>query len=96
MASDVYTALKFIEDECFAVKNVVLTNKETGEVVSIKKDGHTENINEKVTEKETTERTLYIKDKYNLSNQAYHELPHTTTFMCCIKKSTIIKFCFNY
>jgi len=44
MASDVSTALKFVEDECFSVKNVVLSNKETEELMCIKKDGFSEKI----------------------------------------------------
>ena len=42
--------------------------------MSVKEGGVTEIINEKIPEKGTTDRTLYIKDKYNLSNQACHEL----------------------
>ena len=74
IATHVSAALKFLEDDCFAVENVLLTNKETREVISIK-DGKTiAETNEKIPENETTKRTLFIKDKYNLSNQAYHEL----------------------
>lgn len=74
IATNVSTALKFVEDDCFDIKNVVLTNKETGEEMSIKEGEVTENVNEKIPDKELTKKTLYIKDKYNLSNQAYHEL----------------------
>lgn len=74
IATNVSTALKFVEDDCFDIKNVVLTNKETGEEMSIKEGEVTEIVNEKIPDKELTKKTLYIKDKYNLSNQAYHEL----------------------
>ena len=90
IATDVSTALKFVEDECFAVKNVVLSNKETGEIMSVKEGGVTEIINEKIPEKDTTDRTLYIKDKYNLSNQAYHELAMVNPTLprsCAISKT---------
>ena len=67
IATHVCSTLKFLEDDCFAVENVLLTNKETREVISIK-DGKTiGETNEKVPENETTKRTLFIKDKYNLS-----------------------------
>ena len=58
IATHVCAALKFLEDDCFAVENVLLTNKETREVISIK-DGKTiAETNEKIPENETTKRTL--------------------------------------
>ena len=38
ISHDANTALTFVEDDCFKVKSVLLTNKETGELMSVDHD----------------------------------------------------------
>ena len=99
IAIHVCAALKFLEDDCFAVENVLLTNKESRKGISIK-DGKTiTETNEKVPENETTKRTLFIKDKYNVKSSISRiddgEFD-TPTFIFSIQNSKRIKLCFNY
>ena len=77
IASDVKTALSFTENEDFAPIRVDLVHKDTGDVLSIEQDGSTEI--RKATDPECSsddivDKTLYIKDRFNVSNQTYHEL----------------------
>lgn len=60
------TALKFVEDDCFDIKNVVLTNKETGEEMSIKEGEVTEIVNEKIPDKELTKKDVIYQRQIQL------------------------------
>lgn len=77
IARDVQTALSFTENEDFTPTRVELMNKDTGEVLSVEQDGRTRVG--RGTESETStenlvDKTLYIKERFNVSNQTYHEL----------------------
>jgi len=73
----VKTALSFTENEDFAPMRVDLVHKDTGDVLSIEQDGSTRI--RKATDPECSsdvivDKTLYIKDRFNVSYQTYHEL----------------------
>ena len=71
---DVQAALSFIEDENFTPTQVKLCNNYTNDVVIVE-DGKVTAVES--NENPTTcsvEHTLYVKEKFGISNQAYHEL----------------------
>ena len=56
---------------------VDLTHKDTGEVLSIGHDGSIKidkRTNSNPNPDDQIDKTLYVKDKFNVSNQTYHEL----------------------
>jgi len=74
---DVKTALSFTENEKFTPTRVELTHKDTGEVLSVGPDGSTKiekRANSKPSSDDQVDKTLYVKDKFNISNHTYHEL----------------------
>ena len=58
-----------------------MKNTETGEIITTENQGGKPVIKSKEVNKESEDtllkKTLYIKDKYNISNEAYHELAMT-------------------
>ena len=72
LATDVKTALSFVEDENFAPTKVNLRNKETGEIIHIAENGDVKVDEPKAVE--SVKKTLYVKEKFHISNNAYHEL----------------------
>ena len=98
VAQNVNTALLFTEDEDFKATEVELTSKSTHDkIVCIEQDGQlklaTKDTSDEPCSSETIEQILYIKEKFNTSNQAYHEiaminkeLPHLCTVIKVAKK----------
>ena len=77
IASDVCTALKFTENIHFRPSNIEMQNIETNEMLSIHQDGSTTSIKPQALSenKDTTiKQTLYVKERFNISDKAYHEL----------------------
>lgn len=72
LATDVKTALSFVEDENFAPTKVNLRNKETGEIIHIAENGDVKVDEPKAVG--SVKKTLYVKEKFHISNNAYHEL----------------------
>lgn len=69
-------ALSFTDNEDFTPVQVELMHKDTGDM-SIEQDGSTKTRKGADCEsslKDTVDNTLYIKDRFNVSNQTYHEL----------------------
>ena len=69
---DVQAALSFTETENFQPVGVEMINKDTKEIIRIdcrKTDSSLGRADESVVEK-----TLYVKERFNISNVAYHEL----------------------
>lgn len=83
---DVKTALSFTETENFKPLSVGLVNKNTQELIHV--DCNETPVHTK-DDKSVIERTLYIKDRYNISNVSYHELAMINTDLPRI--STIAK-----
>ena len=73
VATDVKTALSFVEDENFAPTKVNLRNKETCEIIHIAENGDVK-VDEPKAEESSVKKTLYVKEKFHISNNAYHEL----------------------
>ena len=74
---DVQTALSFTENKDFTPTRVELPHKDTGEVFSIGQDGSTKiekRTNSKPSSDDQVDKTFYVKDNFNISNQTYHEL----------------------
>lgn len=74
-------ALSWLEDEGFSPVNVTLMNNETNELTRVTIRENIENAMSLQTREELTEKEadivsmmLYIKDRYNISGNAYHEL----------------------
>ena len=76
IASDVCTALKFTEKTHFKPSNIEMENTETHETLSIHQDGSITTIKPKpATEnKDIIKQTLHVKEKFNITDKAYHEL----------------------
>ena len=74
-ANDVATALTFAEDTCFKPTEIEFVNKVTGERLRVDSNGKSKECKDKQqTDSETIKKTLYVKDRYKISNKAYHEL----------------------
>ena len=68
---DVKDALSFTETENFKPVRVEVVNKSTKEVINVDCSG-TDNVMGNVTS--SIEKTLYVKERFNVSDVAYHEL----------------------
>ena len=76
VANSVCAALSIVEDNVFKASRVELINNETKEVLVVEETGKS-SVHKPPTECEQNsviEKTLYIKEKHNISNKAYHEL----------------------
>ena len=76
IANDVYTALKFTKKTYFRPKDIYMQNIETNEMLSIHQDGSTTSIKPQFSENKETviKQTLYVKERFNIYDEAYHEL----------------------
>ena len=74
IANDVQVALSFMKDENFQHSKVELKNRETGEILSVGSDGSTTLERAQTPSDNLVEKTLYIKERFNMSNIVYHEL----------------------
>ena len=72
-ASDVVTALSFTEDRNFKPMEIEFLNKSTGERLRVDSDGKAMICQDKQSDTDI-QKILYIKEKYQVSNKAYHEL----------------------
>ena len=75
VTSDVKAAVASVEAEPFHVTSIELTNKETGDITTV--DEHAKAITSKSNmsaESDIVGKTLYVKERFNISNEAYHEL----------------------
>ena len=70
------TAFTLVEDEVFKPSRVELVNDETKEILVVDDKGKTtiQKPQAECEEEVKVEQTLYIKEKFNISNKAYHEL----------------------
>ncbi len=77
IASNVCISLKFTENTHFQPSNVEMRNIETNEMLSIHQDGSITLIKPQRTSENNntiTKQTLYVKERFNISDKAYHEL----------------------
>lgn len=75
LAKGIHVALGFCEDEGFHPRSLELENVDTGtcEVLSIS-DRTYSSSKDLVSSSTSTHSALYVKDKYCISNEAFHEL----------------------
>lgn len=72
--------LSFTQDENFKPINIELRNEESGKVICINQDGHVKEKKETLSTLDSSSssnavgQTLHVKEKFNISNQAYHEI----------------------
>ena len=86
VAKKVQTALLFTNDEHLRPTKLELTNEQTGDIVSIDSGGKIVKVTEQNSPKMSTSQsiigqTLYVKERFNLSNEAYHEMAMVNTGM---------------
>ena len=77
IASDVCTALKFTENDFFKPSRIELINKETNELLLVSQDGSIRSEKQQPPRDDNdaiAKQTLYVKEKFNISNAAYQEL----------------------
>ena len=79
MAQNINTALSFTENEIFKPVRVEILNKSTGNIIICNNDDGKLKVTKDNkqcfhTNETIVDQTLYIKDKFNISNQAYHEM----------------------
>ena len=78
IASDACTALKFTENSFFMPSRIELINKETNEILSVSQDGSIVRSEIPCPPTDNSDaiakQTLYVKEKFNISNTAYQEL----------------------
>ena len=76
-ANDVKAALSFAEDNHFTPTKVSFMNKTTGETMTVDRNGKaTQVVEEKeATENSIVQKTLYIKERYKISNETLWQIP---------------------
>ena len=77
ITKDIQTALLFAQDENFRPTKVEVLNEETGKIMCIDQDGQVkekENTLPKDCSNKVIDQTLHVKEKFNISNKAYHEI----------------------
>jgi len=81
LSTDVFTSLSFLQDDYFEPVRCELKNKQSGELLCVQPNQKPKVVKEKPLEsdEEVLKKTLYVKERFNLSNQAYHELSMVNT-----------------
>ena len=75
LSTDVFSSLSYLEDDHFEPVQCELKNKETGELICVRPNQKPTTVKEKLSEsEEVLKKTMYVKERFNLSNEAYHEL----------------------
>ena len=83
----VQTALLFTNDEHLKTKKLELENEQTGEIISIDSCGQQVQVVKpnstatSISSHSVVDQTLYVKEKYNVLNEAYHEMAMVNTGM---------------
>ena len=87
IANKVSTALKFTDNTFFQPVRIDLVNKETDELLSVDKHGsiiHPQKQLSLLENKDSViEQTLYVKERFNVSDKAYHELSMVNPSLPC-------------
>jgi len=87
VATDICAALTFTENTSYSPSRIELVNNETNELLIVKPDGSTINQKPCQNNSETlAKQTLYVKERYNVSNTAYHELSMIHPSIPCLSK----------
>ncbi len=74
LIQDVKSLITIINDESFEAKKVELENKENGDVLVINTSQYSKNnLFTPGNADDTIKKTLYVKERYNVSDVAYHE-----------------------
>ena len=80
VANKVQAAVSFAKDEHFKATKVELTNQQTGDIVAIDASGKTVTVKQATSEgsqsssSNVVDQTLYVKERFNVSHEAYHEM----------------------
>ena len=79
VANKVQAAVSFAKDDHLKATKIELTNEQTGDVVSVNTSGQIATVKQILPKDPSSssniiDQTLYVKEKYNVSNEAYHEM----------------------
>jgi len=77
VATDVCAALSFTKNTYYSPSRFELLNKETNELLIVKPNGSTVSQRQQPVQDNSdniAKQTLFVKERYNISNTAYHEL----------------------
>ena len=81
------TALKFTDNTFFQPVRIDLVNKETNELLSVDKDGSITQPQKQLSLPENKDnlikQILYVKERFNVSDTAYHELSMVNPSLPC-------------
>jgi len=79
-----------LTDSEFTYKHIELCNSDTGQMVSIDNTGPKPVLDFKSalnnSKDSLVKKNLYIKEKYNISNEAYHEISMTNSYLPSLQK----------
>ena len=80
-------ALKFTDNTFFQPVRIDLVNKETSKLLSVDRDGSITQPQKQLSLPENKDslirQTLYIKERFNVSDTAYHELSMVNPSLPC-------------
>lgn len=76
VANKVQAAVSFTKDDQFKATKIELTNEQTGDIVAIDASGKTVTLKQASSESSSNvvDQSLYVKEKFNISHEAYHEM----------------------
>ena len=78
LKEDVKTALSFTENQGFKALNVELVNTDTQETIQVACARHEETEPSSSSETGVIKKMLFVKERFNVSNQSYHEMSMIT------------------
>lgn len=73
-ACNIKTALSFMEDDNFITTEVKFKSTTTGEQFSVDSNGKTIETEDSMADDNIVQKTLYVKERFRVSNETYHEL----------------------
>jgi len=89
VADKVQAAVSFSEDDYLKPSKVELTNEQTGDTFSIDSSGQISKIQQISSEpiaSNVMDQTLFVKEKFNVSHEAYHEMARVNPTMPWLNK----------
>ena len=91
IATGVREALSFTQNTFYSPSRIELVNTENIELLIVEPDGCTVNKQQpspQISSDNLAKQTLFVKEKYNVSNTAYHELSMIHPSLPCMSKLT--------
>ena len=79
VANKVQAAISFAKDDHLKATKIELTNEQTGDIVSVNTSGQIAMVKQILPDDPSSssniiDQTLYVKEKFNVSNEAYHKM----------------------